>query len=173
MHPDLALWAVTSRVMALGMAPEPDGKAKGRARGRTGPRTVAGKKRASRNARRHGLSISAGKDSYLSPDVERLASAVAGATPDGARLEYARAFAEAEFDLRRVRAARFMLLNPPGETPSVPDLGSALPYSLDQKKMNAILENLPQALRLERYERRAMSRWKKALRALRGSMWTT
>ena len=139
-----------------------------RARGRTGPRTVAGKKRASRNARRHGLSISVTQDPYLSLEVERLASAVAGATPDGARLEQARAFAEAEFDLRRVRAARFMLLNPPGETPRVPDLGSASPYNLDQKKMNAILKNLPQALRLERYERRAMSRWKKALRALRG-----
>jgi hypothetical protein len=123
--------------------------------------------RASRNARRHGLSISVTQDPYLSLEVERLASAVAGATPDGARLEQARAFAEAEFDLRRVRAARFMLLNPPGETPRVPDLGSASPYNLDQKKMNAILENLPQALRLERYERRAMSRWKKALRALR------
>ena len=141
---------------------------KGRARGRTGPRTAAGKMRASRNARRHGLSISVTQDPYLSLEVELLASAVAGATPDGARLEQARAFAEAEFDLRRVRAARFMLLNPPGETPRVPDLGSASPYNLDQKKMNAILENLPQALRLERYERRAMSRWKKALRALRG-----
>jgi hypothetical protein len=148
------------------MAPEPD--AKGRARGRTGPRTVAGKMRASRNARRHGLSISVTEDPYLSPDVERLTSAIAGATPDGAHLQYARAFAEAEFDLRRVRAARLLLLNPPGETPREPNVGSALSYGLDQKKMKAILENLPQALRLERYERRAMSRWKKALRALRG-----
>ena len=139
---------------------------KGRVRGRTGPRTVAGKKRASGNARRHGLSLSAGKDPDLSPDVERLASAIAG--PDEARLAHARVIAEAGFDLRRVRSARLALLDPARAARSAAETGGKIiPATVDPKEMETILEKLPQVLRLDRYERRAMSRRKRALRALR------
>jgi hypothetical protein len=75
---------------------------------------------------------------------------------------------EAEFDLRRVRAARHSLLNLAEERGTGGPIGQIMPSAVDPQKMETMLGKLPQVLRLDRYERRAMSRRKKALRALRG-----
>jgi hypothetical protein len=81
------------------------------ARASTGPRTAAGKKRATRNALRHGLSLSALENPTLSAEAANLAREIAdeGATPD--ILELARSVAEAQIDLIRIRQARHDLLS--------------------------------------------------------------
>jgi hypothetical protein len=48
----------------------------------TGPKSARGKARASRNARRHGLSLAIGADPVLSEKVEKFARAIAGETND-------------------------------------------------------------------------------------------
>jgi hypothetical protein len=80
------------------------------ARASTGPRTAAGKKRATRNALRHGLSLSILGNQTLSAEAANLAREIAGegATPD--ILELARCVAEAQINLIRVRQARHDLL---------------------------------------------------------------
>src|SRR6185437_7609200 len=114
----------------------------------TGPRTAAGRAKSSRNAYRHGLSLPMSLDSEL---VESLARAIAGADqPEAARedqLEAARALAEAQLELRRIREAKV----------------AATPTGLDQ-----MLD--PEALRglcaIGRYERLALSLRKAAKRRL-------
>src|SRR6266487_3408778 len=81
------------------------------ARRSTGPRTPAGVKRAARNALRHGLTIPLARDPVACAEVNRLAAALVGPCPSPARLEQARIAAEAEFELRRVRAHRKSLLD--------------------------------------------------------------
>jgi hypothetical protein len=76
------------------------------ARSSTGPRTQRGRARASRNARRHGLSVSVVSDPRLSEHVENLARDIVGETASPAVLEMARRFAEAQIDLDRIRKAR-------------------------------------------------------------------
>ena len=72
----------------------------------TGPRTAAAKARTARNARRHGLAIPLARDPAACVEIERLAAALVGRSATPARLEQARVAAEAELELRRVRAYR-------------------------------------------------------------------
>ena len=69
-----------------------------------GPRTPAGKATSSRNALRHGLNLPLSADPALEARAEALAGCIAGpcATPEG--LARARAVAEAEIQLLRIRA---------------------------------------------------------------------
>ena len=76
------------------------------ARASTGPRTPAGKARAARNARRHGLWLSARCDPKLSSDVEALARAIDGERMPAHRHEIARQIAAAQIDVLRARRAR-------------------------------------------------------------------
>jgi hypothetical protein len=118
----------------------------------TGSRSEAGQRRSRRNALRHGLAIAIGSDSTLSEDVKRLAGALAQGRSGSNISELAHQAAEAEIDLLRIRKLR-------------------------TSRFNAILGNLEAKLddhwefneelaKLERYERRAFSRRKRALRAL-------
>jgi hypothetical protein len=76
----------------------------------TGPRTQPGKARASRNARSHGFSVAVFSDPRLSNEVENLARLIVGETSRPELLEKARAFAEAQIDLDRIRKARHQAL---------------------------------------------------------------
>src|SRR2546423_11287194 len=144
----------------------------------TGPRTQSGKRRASGNARKHGLSISIGEDASFSAEIDELARML---VPDatGAKLVLARKLAEAEVDVIRVRAARASVVRletarhdaelPPFEHGKPSASGQELSTSalhrsdrFDGTRLNA----LPELAQLERYARRAFSRRTRALRAL-------
>jgi hypothetical protein len=124
----------------------------------TGPRTRWGKARASRNARRHGFSVSVVSDPRLSEQAEELARHIVGETASPGVLEMARRFAEAQIDLDRIRKARYhaCLLALDKETGSEP---GAVHAEL------LVCEQVRQLKSLDRYERRALSRRRSAARA--------
>jgi hypothetical protein len=77
----------------------------------TGPHSRAGKKRASANSYRHGLSIGTASTREFTASVDALAREIAGERASPALVELARAAAIAEFDLARVRRAKVALIN--------------------------------------------------------------
>ena len=80
------------------------------ARKSTGPRSGAGKNRSSRNTYRHGLTVSITSSEGLAKQLDKLAREIAGDTEDPILLERARAIAQAELDLARVRRAKVALI---------------------------------------------------------------
>jgi hypothetical protein len=117
------------------------------ARSSTGPRTSAGKARAAQNARRHGLSVPARYDPSRWDEIEALARTIVGLDADPERLELARRIAEAHIDIIRARSARRDLF---------PTSPAALLAPAAIARLAAI----------DRYERSAWSRRKRAIRAL-------
>ena len=116
----------------------------------TGPRTPGGKLRSSSNARRHGLATRVDADPEAKIGIERLAAVLAEGSDDFGLAEQARVLAERHFDLQRIRAARhqvFLTVNNL-ENAKAGDFEKAL------RAMNSI----------GRYEMRAFSRCKQALR---------
>jgi hypothetical protein len=89
-----------------------------------GPRSWAGKQRARRNAYRHGLSISIGTSPESAKQLDNLARKIALETATA--LKRARAVAEAELDLARVRRAKVSLIE---RVWTFGDLDSASPFS--------------------------------------------
>src|SRR5215510_12657865 len=81
------------------------------ARTSTGPKSKSGRMRASRNALRHGLSISIDHDPTVSEEVNKLACDIAGPSATGEVQGLARRVAQAQFDLHRVRLARHQFLS--------------------------------------------------------------
>jgi hypothetical protein len=69
------------------------------ARKSAGPRSGAGKKRASRNAYRHGLTLNITSTAVFAKQLDKLVREIAGDTEDAMLLERARAIAQAELDL--------------------------------------------------------------------------
>ena len=80
------------------------------ARKSTGPRSGAGRNRASRNAYRHGLTLNIASTTEYAKQLETLVREIVGDTKDAFKLERARTIAEAELELARVRRAKVALI---------------------------------------------------------------
>jgi hypothetical protein len=149
-------------------------------RGR-GPQTAPGKARSSRNALRHGLAVSILGGPAMFSQVEKLARIIAGAGADDAQLDRARVIAGAQLDLVRIRDFKAAILNSLAEKagPSSTPIPGELTISSEERKAGFESENyegcmqdlamtstiLRQLSRLERYECRAISRRRQAMRA--------
>jgi hypothetical protein len=112
----------------------------------TGPRTPAGRAKSSRNAFRHGLSLSLPRDLTTASEIDRLARAFAGNNPSAQQLMAASEFATAQCELTRIRALRFAATPAPSAT-------------LDPKRLRWVLG-------FDRYEQAALSRRKRAAKTL-------
>ncbi len=121
------------------------------ARASTGPKTAAGKAAAARNALRHGLTLPVQSNPALAPEVATLARQIAqsltGQALDGEQHALACEVADAIIDLRRVRLAKHPLV---------------VAIHADVRNCTKPLREL---VRLDRYERRVLSRRKRAIRA--------
>ena len=138
----------------------------------SGPKSAAGKQRAARNALRHGLRTSIYADEGLAAEVEAMARRIGGDALPPELSGFARAVAEAQVALERVRRCRGRLLFKAMSAARVlPSTGSGSvennqdgPRELveflgaDFMKMVCELESL------DRYQRRALSRRKTAIR---------
>jgi hypothetical protein len=80
------------------------------ARKSTGPRSLAGKRRASNNAYRHGLAARVRANEGFANEIERLAHKMAGGSNSPIALAHARSAAEASLDLARVRSMKVALI---------------------------------------------------------------
>jgi hypothetical protein len=160
------------------------------ARASTGPTTARGRARTARNALQHGLSVPAFSHPMFSEEVDALAREIAGSCADAKIQELVRRVAEAEIDLGRARDARHQLLNRALRDPNsasdarvreknapvlrgrrVEDPFTPMPQDVVKfpgpLKLANILsdEAARRLLVIDRYERRALSRRKVAIRA--------
>ena len=162
------------------------------ARRSTGPHSRAGKKRASRNSYRHGLSSGVATSAEFAKHVKSLARKIACCGADAVSLEVARAVARAEFELAQIRRVRVALIarmaefgelevpdplrtcrdvirsltsidrGRPCDLPTPPSVPSTEP----ERSAEAVRRALPELLKLDRYERRATARRDRATRHL-------
>lgn len=160
------------------------------ARKSTGPKSSAGKKRSGRNAYRHGLSSRVASGAAVAQQLRRLADNIAGGSTDTAILELARTAAEAMLDLARVEQTRIGMIErvhvfgalelPPlfgsvrdvkaffakGFLPKPEDPSATMPADEPARTAEAIRRALPGLCKLDRYERRAIARRNRSLRAI-------
>jgi len=162
------------------------------ARASAGPKTAVGRARAAKNALRHALSLPVCSIPALSEEVKVLARKIARPGANAETQELARRVAEAQIDLRRVRYARHQFLS---DTLSKQYYDSLANIRRKEKVLDAILRRNPldismetlkfmtstpqgpdklatvlsgeakKLLAMDRYERRALSRRKFAIRA--------
>ena len=118
----------------------------------TGPRSNAGRAVSRRNALRHGLAVSIANKSAFGGDVEDLAKVLSRASGLQSVSGVAREAAEAQLDLSRIRKIRACLY----ETI----------YFVDAPAPDRLAELNDKLAKLERYERRAFSRRKRAMRLI-------
>ena len=133
----------------------------------TGHASSTGKQRSSRNARKHGLSISIRHEPGMSNKIETLAVAIAGDNATPRRLQTAHEVAEAHFELQRLQIFKVGLIEKKrvkiegtslaDNTSTIDDILPATPQYVE-----AFIEALPELFALERYERRAKSRSRRA-----------
>jgi hypothetical protein len=114
----------------------------------TGPKTAAGKQKSSRNALRHGLSASADLDAAMLAKIELIANELPYDEETEDRSASALDFACAHVDLLRIRAIRSE-------------------YFTQGSSHDCALKELRRLAALDRYERYALTKRKRALRKLK------
>lgn len=160
------------------------------ARASTGPRTAAGKTRAARNAQRHGLSLPALTDPTWSVEITALARKIAGEDPNAEQWQLACRVAAAHIDVMRVRQARHQMVGQALKDPNYckptnamlrekwlrreygwpadevrPEVGESDTIDTPGKYAKVLADLSTRLVLLDRYERRARSRLKFAIRA--------
>lgn len=165
------------------------------ARKSTGPKSIVGKKRAARNAYRHGLSISPSVTQDCEA-IETHARRIAGENTDVEVVEHAHVAAGAELDLARIRALELAMINrvaafgalevvplfrsiaaemryvkrqpfdQPLKWPERVDPLGPMPADEPERTAEAVRRLLPELRKLYRYERRALTRRDRALREI-------
>ena len=133
----------------------------------TGPRTPEGKSRASRNALKHGLASGLPETAEMAVATGLLAHALAGENANLARFELARATALTWLGLQQAKAVRVAILTDaiPEIEPSNDD-GAGTTEREAGWKFKHLGANIAEAARLDRYIRRADSRWRRLARQL-------
>lgn len=121
---------------------------RGNARMSTGPRSRAGKARASRNAFRHGLATGVYRLATAASEIEQIAEGIASSFGLNTDVDAVRVAAEATFELARIRKIRSSLTIGSMNTP---------------EEISEVMKSIQ---RLERYEHRALSRRKRAIRSI-------
>jgi hypothetical protein len=122
----------------------------------TGPKTAAGKARAARNSRRHGLTLPVLADPALSPEIDTIArtieTSLLGRAAGAHGHHHACEIADAIIDLRRVREVKLPLIGK---------------LEADLSQASGPLREL---VRLDRYEHRAFTRRNRAIREFCAAM---
>jgi hypothetical protein len=160
-----------------------------------GPRSASGKKRAARNAYRHGLSSSIPSSAAIEKKIDKLARKIAGNTKSEIVLRLARDAAQAEFDLGRIRKVRIALIErvlAVGAVEAPVPFGShrnyvrhlklvlagkailvgppapfvTMPSEEPERSAEALRPAFPDLLRLDRYEGRAAGRRDQAIKRI-------
>ena len=75
-----------------------------------GPQSALGRRKSSKNARRHGLAIPITQDPIFNPGIGTLSQKIAGDISDPSHLDLCQALAEAQSDIMRIRQARVDIL---------------------------------------------------------------
>jgi len=108
---------------------------------------------------KHGLAVPVAALPTVHPLTESIALVLAGPDRNAGRLDLARRVAEAQVDLCRIRALKLAIAARVAEA-----IGSTEPGTLEDTA-STVDDLLQQSERLDRYERRALSRRKFAGRA--------
>ena len=129
-----------------------------------GPKTAVGKARSSRNALKHGLAIPITRDRATARKIRRAARQMAPSAV-GDSIRNAQIAAEANFELARVRAA-FEVVVARTSISHMSNAGPGDTCSTGSGTSAAPIRTLAELDKLDRYERRAFSRRRRALREL-------
>ena len=121
----------------------------------TGPKTAKGRARASQNARTHGLTTSMCTNASLKGKLEKLARTISGPRPSAEKIAAARRVAEALVSVDHVQRVRQLCVN---------DILLAVGPSQNEARNQGFLNYVAQLIAIDRYERRALSRRKFAIR---------
>ena len=155
----------------------------------SGPRSSAGRRRASGNSYRHGLAASQPSIGEQTQRFEELAREIAGDTANPVVLQHARAAAQAELDLGQVRRIKVATINqilasgqvggsPPTDKITMlecplSERGVVIDDSVPRPPSNepeltaeAVRRALPELIKLDRYEQNAVMRREQAMRAI-------
>jgi hypothetical protein len=133
------------------------------ARRSTGPRSAAGKARARRNAFRHGLATPASFDHAAMDRIDNLVDALTIDVHSQLQFQLATVAAEAQAEIERVRQTKVTLVN--RASAQLREEGAGL-LSAGERAALAFAGKTEILMACERYERRAISRRNRALRAL-------
>ena len=153
----------------------------------TGPRSSAGKKRASRNAYRYGLSLPITASATLGQELENRAREIVAESDGAIALEPARAVVEPELDRARMQRLKITLRKEvwdavPASSNSDAQVVRVLracgrvlltvqvpaPMTMEETEQwaKATRRVLPMLVKIQRYERRTAARQRRAIRAL-------